>query len=235
MLTNIDNIKLLIWKLRSFFLKINFRLNNTSSFLGKNIQIIGANKFQLKKNCTLGDNFWLNINNNGASDKEICVTIGSFSNIGRHNFFTVGDSLSIGEYFFSSCYCSIIGASHENSDPYKPYIISDIIDLGHGVEIGTNVFMGAHSMITGSVKVGFGSIIAAGAVVVKDIPPLSIVVGSPGKVVKRFSLSKNSWIDVDKYNPEELITEDRYKDMIAKKNPHVTKACHAASIKSGWT
>ena len=103
---NIDRIKLLFWKLRSFFLKINFRFKNKSSFFGKNIQIIGANKFKLENNCTLGDNFWLNINNEGVTDKKVCVTIGNFSNIGRNNFFTVGDSLTIGDYFFSSCFRS---------------------------------------------------------------------------------------------------------------------------------
>lgn len=46
------------------------------------------------------------------------------------------------------------------------------------------VWVGPNAVIVGGVTVGQGSRIAAGAFVTKDIPPYSIVVGNPGKVVK---------------------------------------------------
>lgn len=54
--------------------------------------------------------------------------------------------------------------------------------------IGSDVWIGARAIIIGGVKVGTGAIIAAGAVVTKDVPPYAIVAGMPAKIIKyRFS------------------------------------------------
>ena len=45
-------------------------------------------------------------------------------------------------------------------------------------------FIGARSMILPGVTVGRGSIVAAGAIVTKDVPPASIVAGNPAKVIR---------------------------------------------------
>jgi serine O-acetyltransferase len=51
--------------------------------------------------------------------------------------------------------------------------------------IGDNVVIGAGAKVLGAIEVGKGSRIGANAVVVKPVPPHSIVVGVPGHVVKR--------------------------------------------------
>jgi acetyltransferase-like isoleucine patch superfamily enzyme len=54
--------------------------------------------------------------------------------------------------------------------------------------IGNDVLIGSHSLILGGVTIGNGAVIAAGAVVTKDIPPYAVVGGVPAKVIKyRFS------------------------------------------------
>lgn len=50
--------------------------------------------------------------------------------------------------------------------------------------IGNDVWLGYDSMIKNGVTIGDGAIIAARAVVVKDIPPYAIVAGNPAKIVK---------------------------------------------------
>lgn len=53
--------------------------------------------------------------------------------------------------------------------------------------IGTNVWIGARSIILPQVKIiGSNSIVAAGAVVTKDVPDNVIVAGNPAKIIKRF-------------------------------------------------
>lgn len=52
------------------------------------------------------------------------------------------------------------------------------------VTIGNDVWIGQRAMIMPGVTVGDGSIIAAGAVVTKDVPPYSIVGGIPARVLK---------------------------------------------------
>ena len=50
--------------------------------------------------------------------------------------------------------------------------------------IGKNCLIGARSIILPGVTIGDSSIVAAGAVVSKDVPPNSIVAGNPARVVK---------------------------------------------------
>jgi acetyltransferase-like isoleucine patch superfamily enzyme len=55
------------------------------------------------------------------------------------------------------------------------------------VKIGNNVWIGMHAIILKGVTIGENSVVAAGAVVVKSVPPNCVVAGNPGVVVKNFS------------------------------------------------
>ena len=56
------------------------------------------------------------------------------------------------------------------------------------IKIGKRVFVGARSVILKGVSIGDGSVIAAGSVVVRDIPAGVLAAGNPAKVVKAFEL-----------------------------------------------
>lgn len=51
--------------------------------------------------------------------------------------------------------------------------------------IEDNVVIGANSCIIGNVRIGHDSVIGAGSIIVKDIPPYSTVVGNPGKIIRK--------------------------------------------------
>lgn len=53
------------------------------------------------------------------------------------------------------------------------------------VVIGNDVWIGAHAVILAGVAIGDGSVIAAGAVVTKDVAPYSVVAGVPARVIKK--------------------------------------------------
>jgi acetyltransferase-like isoleucine patch superfamily enzyme len=63
---------------------------------------------------------------------------------------------------------------------------------GDYVNIGNDVWIGARAIIMPSVTIGHGSIIGAGSVVTRDIPPYSVVAGVPAKVIRC------------RYNPDEI-------------------------------
>lgn len=67
---------------------------------------------------------------------------------------------------------------------YKEVIIEDNVWIGEGV----CVLPGVH--------IGKGSIIGANSVVSKNIPPFSIAVGIPAKVIKRYDFNKKEWIKI---------------------------------------
>ena len=52
------------------------------------------------------------------------------------------------------------------------------------VTIGDNVWIGANALIMPGITVGQGSVIAAGAIVTKDVPDFAIVGGNPAKIIK---------------------------------------------------
>ncbi|AWN51770.1 hypothetical protein DK412_08785 [Methylobacterium sp. 17Sr1-1] len=51
--------------------------------------------------------------------------------------------------------------------------------------IGNDVWIGAGVMMMPGITIGDGAVVAAGSVVTKDVPPYSIVGGSPAKLIKR--------------------------------------------------
>ncbi len=73
-------------------------------------------------------------------------------------------------------------------------IIGDFVTVGHGAilhgcEVEDHCLIGMGAIVLSGAKIGRGSIIAAGALVKENdvIPPYSLVVGMPGKVVKQLS------------------------------------------------
>ncbi len=65
----------------------------------------------------------------------------------------------------------------------------------HVTEIGDNVRIGSDTMLVAPVKVGDGSVTGAGTVVTKDIPPNSLVVGAPARVIRKIGSEDPEDID----------------------------------------
>lgn len=53
------------------------------------------------------------------------------------------------------------------------------------IKIGNHVWIGLRAIILKGVTIGNDSIIGAGAVVTKDVPPNCLVVGTPAKIIRR--------------------------------------------------
>lgn len=67
---------------------------------------------------------------------------------------------------------------------------------GFFCEIGNDVWICADVVIRGGVKVGNGAVIAAGSVVVKDVPPYSVVGGNPAKIIRyRFNKEEVEFLE----------------------------------------
>lgn len=74
----------------------------------------------------------------------------------------------------------------------EPTIIGENVTVGHmavahAAKIGNNVIVGIHAVVLNGAEVGDGSVIGAGAVITPGtkIPPKSLVLGVPGKVVRQ--------------------------------------------------
>lgn len=66
------------------------------------------------------------------------------------------------------------------------------------IEIEDNVYIGADAVINFGVKIGANSIVAAGAVVTKDVPSGSVVAGVPAKVIGSYEETKEKALEYSK-------------------------------------
>ena len=71
---------------------------------------------------------------------------------------------------------------------------NSVVDRARYPVIGDNVYMSANSMVVGGVNVGNDVLIAPGAFVNFDVPDNSIVIGNPGKIIKRDSSPTEKYI-----------------------------------------
>ncbi|MGK6353291.1 acyltransferase [Parapedobacter sp. DT-150] len=85
----------------------------------------------------------------------------------------------------------ISGLNHGYEDVHTPP--SQQKETRAEIIISDDVWIGANSVITAGVTLGKHTIIGAGSVVTKDIPPFSVAVGNPAKVIKQFNPESGNW------------------------------------------
>lgn len=166
---------------------IRYRLKNRKLFIPLSSLTI--------RNCIFG------YHNRVYNDSILCnVSLGDYSYVGGNckimnstigKFCSIGPSVWIGglpshplnlKSTFPGFYQK--NSNYYGVEPEYEYTESEF----RPVIIGNDVWIGARAMIMDGVTVGDGAVIAAGAVVTKDVPPYAIVGGVPARIIKyRFS------------------------------------------------
>lgn len=114
------------------------------------------------------------------------LTIGSNCCFGEFNNITCVNKVSIGNNVLTGRWVTITDNSHGKTDIKTlamPPSSRDIVSPG-AVNIEDDVWIGDKVTILPNVRIGKGAVIAANAVVTKDIPSYSVVAGIPAKNVK---------------------------------------------------
>lgn len=106
------------------------------------------------------------------------IRIGNNTRIGPNCTLGAKGSIIIGDNVVVSKYVSIetAGLDYKKGPPYSSHKSSQII-IENGVWIGSNV------IVLGGVTIEENSIIGAGCVITKNIPPKSLIVGMPNRVL----------------------------------------------------
>jgi chloramphenicol O-acetyltransferase type B len=179
------------------------------------------NKFRFR-NVIVDDGVCIDINsiiNQNVHLLSNCIinntNIGSYTYIGKKTivqnasigkFCSIANDVCIGlgshpiDYFSTSPIFykkkNVIGIDLKLKDyPFKEY---------EDIKIGNDVWIGAKAIVLDGITIGHGAVIAANAVVTKDVPPYAIVGGVPAKILKyRFNdvkikkLIESNWWDSD--------------------------------------
>lgn len=126
---------------------------------GKNLVLNQPVRFDYGSNIHIGDNVVINFNLTVLDEARV--------SIGNNVF--IGPNVSI----YTACH------------PTDPEERNKDIEWSEPVTIGNSVWIGGSATVCPGVTIGEGCVIGAGSVVVKDIPPYSIAVGNPCRVVKK--------------------------------------------------
>ncbi|GAB1539775.1 hypothetical protein NUACC21_24420 [Scytonema sp. NUACC21] len=110
------------------------------------------------------------------------IEIGENVFLGPYTVIYGHGDVKIGKDTLIAMHCRIVSSNH--TIPEQNISIRSCPDMLLPVTIGEDVWLGAGVTILGGVTVGKGCVVAAGAVVTKDLPPYSVAMGVPARVVR---------------------------------------------------
>jgi acetyltransferase-like isoleucine patch superfamily enzyme len=146
------------------------------------LDVLPFNKFILGKRSTIED---FSTINNGVGD----VIIGENTLVGMSNVIigpvTIGNNVILAQNIVMS------GLNHEYRDINIP-IHQQKVTVAP-IVIEDDCWIAANAVITAGVTVGKHSVVAAGAVVTKNIPPFSVAAGNPAKVIRQYNAGTKDW------------------------------------------
>jgi len=137
----------------------------------------------------------------GCLVKPFFAACGKNLRLGRHVLFNNPANITIGNnvYFAYGCWVSARGEITFSDDvtigPYCAITSSNHKRIGDSysneeaiiepIEVGNGCWLGAHCVVTAGTKIGDGSVLGAGAVVVKNIPGNVLATGVPARPIRK--------------------------------------------------
>ncbi|MCI6691142.1 MULTISPECIES: acyltransferase [unclassified Clostridium] len=122
-----------------------------------------------------------NVNIESGANFDSNITIGNNSGIGINAF--IQGPTYIGDHVLMGPDVQIYTRNHKYDRIDIPMYEQGESEI-KPVTIGNDVWIGSRAIILPGVTIGDGAIIAAGAIVTKDVEPYAIVGGNPAKVIK---------------------------------------------------
>ena len=197
-------------------MKIIYRLCN-QPIIGERIKMIITNITGGMQESKFIRNYAKNVNN---VEVDLYSYGGCFS-----KEFNLGGRVKIGRYCSIASNVRYLAGNHPlnyvSTSPYfysKKFAKKDVKDITRNeLFIGNDCWIGYGAIITSKCKkIGNGAVVAAGAIVTKDVPPYAIVAGSPARIIKysfdeqiQKELEDSKWWE---YTPEQCLRYYKYID-----------------------
>lgn len=159
---------------KTVFIKIQIDLEQNVKILGPQ-EFTKGGKIRIDENTRIAP--WCVFREYGGY-----INIGKNCSINSFCHFSAQAGIDIGDNVLIATQCVLITANHNFERTDIP--ISEQSETRAPIKIEEDCWLGAGVKILAGVTIGKGSVIGAGAVVNKDIPPFSVAVGVPAKVIK---------------------------------------------------
>jgi len=120
------------------------------------------------------------------------LVIGNNTSINYRTVISVEQRVEIGENCLIAEETKIFdnnshGLSYENRDMSKDDVAPIIIE--------DHAWIGMNSIILKGVTIGKGAVVAAGSIVTKDVPPMTLVAGNPARIIRRIALVRQGGVN----------------------------------------
>lgn len=169
-----NNVVLLIFKNIIFYYIPNHVVNKIPVYFIRNFYYRKIMRISIGEKTSIH----LNVYIEGINPLKKRLVIGKTTSVGRNSYLDTRGTIIIGDNVSISPDVKIITGQHDlNSNDFK-YISSP-------VEIDDYVWIGSGAIILPGVRLGKGSVVAAGSVVTKNVENYSVVGGNPAKILKK--------------------------------------------------
>jgi len=149
------------------------------------LDVLPFNPFSLGADSTIED--FCTVNNGVGA-----VSIGARTRIGLGSVLigpvTIGNDVLLAQNIIVS------GLNHGYEDVSMPISMQKVSTKG--ITIEDEVWIGGNAVILSGITIGKHSIVAAGSVVTKDVPPYTIVAGNPARPKKQYDATLKEWVKV---------------------------------------
>lgn len=171
-------------RLRSYWLHPNFAKCHNTVIFGKIGRIHGSRYITIAEKTKFGDFCYLTTWSKHVQVKP-SLEIGAHCNFGGFNHITCTNKIVIGNNVLTGRWVTISDNNHgDTSQEMLQMHPSERPILSKGpVIIEDDVWIGDKATILAGVHIGKGAVIAANAVVTKDVPAYGVAVGNPARVV----------------------------------------------------
>lgn len=122
------------------------------------------------------------------------IEIGDRCDIGYRCSISAANKIVLEEDVLLAANVHITDHNHNYEDITIPIKDQGISSFDNEVVVGKGSWLGHSAVVVGNVHIGKGCVVAAHAVVTKDIPDYSVVVGAPARIVKMYDKKNDSWV-----------------------------------------
>lgn len=148
------------------------------------IRLGGETRIAIGEGVFVGSGSWLQTHSDGQN-KSVAIRIGSGTSIAGNCVLSAVRSVTLEEDVLLARNVYISDHIHKYSD-VATSILAQGLDKISPVVIQRGAWLGQNVVICPGVTIGEGAVIAANAVVTKDIPHHCVAAGAPARVVKTF-------------------------------------------------
>jgi acetyltransferase-like isoleucine patch superfamily enzyme len=160
------------------------------------VHIIRPRFISIGDNVTIGKGTDIYVHPTHSGLKDYIIRISNNVHIGSYNIIGARESIIFEENVLIGPHVMIGDHSHQYENIEIPIKLQESKE-GGPVRIERDSWIGANVFILPNVTIGRHSVVGANSVVNQDLPPYSVAVGAPARVIKQYDFELKQWVKFD--------------------------------------